>query len=305
MNLGLEVMTGAVRGGTSILYAGTGETISERAGVINLGTEGCMLCGALAGYAVAAEVGNPWVGVLAAMVAGAALATVHAFFVLWRGANQLATGLVTMFLGLGLTSLFGTSYVSKTITSIDVWKIPGLSSIPWIGEIFFKQDPLVYLSYVMVPIAAWVLFRSRWGVLLRASGERAEVLATYGHPVRAIQATAVIAGGALSGIGGAHLSIAYTDAWFEGMTQGRGFIAAAVVIFAARNPVKVAAGAYLFGAALALSPALQSRGYSINQFALDVIPYVVTLLVLVILGKRRSAEAPEGLKKVFEIAPTG
>jgi ABC-type uncharacterized transport system permease subunit len=142
-------------------------------------------------------------------------------------------------------------------------------------------------------------------VLLRASGERAEVLATYGHPVRAIQATAVIVGGALSGVGGAHLSIAYTDAWFEGMTQGRGFIAAAVVIFAARNPIKVAGGAYLFGAALALSPALQSRGYSINQFALDVIPYVVTLVVLVVLGKRRSAEAPEGLKKVFEIAPTG
>jgi ABC-type uncharacterized transport system permease subunit len=109
----------------------------------------------------------------------------------------------------------------------------------------------------------------------------------------------------LSGVGGAHLSIAYTDAWFEGMTQGRGFIAAAVVIFAARNPIKVAAGAYLFGAALALSPALQARGYSINQFALDVIPYVVTLFVLVVLGKRRSAEAPEGLKKVFEIAPTG
>lgn len=305
MNLGLEVMTGAVRGGTSILYAGTGETVSERAGVINLGTEGCMLCGALAGYAVAAEVGNAWVGVLAAMVAGGLLASVHAFFVLWRGANQLATGLVTMFLGLGLTSLFGTSYVSKTISPINVWKVPALSSIPWIGDIFFNQDPLVYLSYAMVPIAAWVLFRSRWGVLLRASGERAEVLATYGHPVRAIQATAVIVGGALSGIGGAHLSIAYTDAWFEGMTQGRGFIAAAVVIFAARNPIKVAAGAYLFGAALALSPALQSRGYSINQFALDVVPYVVTLLVLVLLGKRRSAEAPEGLKKVFEIAPTG
>ena len=156
---------------------------------------------------------------------------------------------------------------------------------------------------MLVPVAWWVLYRSRWGLLVRGVGERDEVLSTYGHPARRVQYLAVIVGGMLAGVGGAQLSTAYANAWFENMTQGRGFIACAVVIFAARQPFKVAAGAYLFGAALALSPALQARGYAINQFALASIPYLVIIAVLVLLGKKRAAEAPEGLKKVFEISP--
>ena len=296
----LQVLTGAVRGGTCILYAGLGETVSERGGVVNLGIEGSMLCGALAAYAVTAETGSPWAGALAGAVAGALLAAVHAFFVISRRSNQLATGLVVLFLGLGITSLFGASYVKAEINAFEPVAIPGLSSIPWIGQIFFDQDPLTYLSYVLVPALWWFIFRSRWGVLLRAAGERSEVLTTYGHRLVPIRYAAVIAGGFLAGIGGAQLSIAYANAWFENMVQGRGFIAVAVVIFAARQPFWVAAGSYLFGAALALSPVLQANGYSINQFALDAIPYVLTLVVLVLLGKRRAADAPEELQKVFE-----
>jgi simple sugar transport system permease protein len=302
VSLILQVLSGAVRGGTSILYAGLGESVSERAGVINLGTEGSMLMGACAGYAVTAVSGNPWIGVLAAMVAGGALAFLHAFFVLSRGANQLATGLVILFLGLGLTSMYGASYVQRSINSLQPIDIPVLGDIPWIGEIFFQQDALTYLSYVLVVATTWFLFRTRWGLLLRAAGERTEVLATYGHSPHLVQYLAVTAGGVLAGIGGAQLSIAYTNAWFENMTQGRGFVAVAVAIFAARQPIKVAGGAYLFGAALALSPALQARGYSINQFALDAIPYLVIIIALVVLGKKRAADAPEGLQKVFETA---
>ena len=296
----LDVMTGAVRGGTSILYAGLGETVSERAGVVNLGIEGSMLCGALGAYAVTAETGSPWIGALAGAIAGGLLAAVHAYFVISRGANQLATGLVVLFLGLGVTSLFGTSYVAASINSFETVAIPGLSSIPWIGEIFFEQDPLTYISYALVPAMWWFLFRSRWGVLLRAAGERSEVLTTYGHKLAFIRYAAVIGGGMLGGLGGAQLSIAYADAWFEGMVVGRGFIAVAVVMFASRQPFKVAAGAYLFGAALALSPVLQAEGFAINQFALDVIPYLLTIVVLVALGRRRAADAPEELQKVFE-----
>jgi ABC-type uncharacterized transport system permease subunit len=296
----LDVMTGAVRGGTSILYAGLGETMSERAGVVNLGIEGSMLCGALGAYAVTAETGSPWIGALAGAIAGGMLAAVHAYFVISRGANQLATGLVVLFLGLGVTSLFGTSYVAASINSFESVAVPGLSSIPWIGEIFFEQDPLTYISYALVPAMWWFLFRSRWGVLLRAAGERSEVLTTYGHKLVFIRYAAVIGGGMLGGLGGAQLSIAYANAWFEGMVVGRGFIAVAVVMFASRQPFKVAAGAYLFGAALALSPVLQAEGFSINQFALDVIPYLLTIVVLVALGRRRSADAPEELQKVFE-----
>ena len=305
MTMVAEVLTGGVRGGTSILYAALGETVSERAGVVNLGTEGSILAGALTGYAVAAETGSPWLGVLAGAVAGGLLALVHAYMVLERGANQLATGLVVLFLGLGLTSLFGVSYVQALAPTFSPVAIPGLSDIPFVGGILFNQDPLVYLSYGFVPVASWFIFRSRWGVLLRAAGERSEVLTAHGHPVKRVQYLAVVAGGMLAGIGGVHLSTAYTKAWFENMAQGRGFVAVAVVMFAARRPYRVAGGAYLFGAALALSPALQARGYAINQFALDAVPYVVTLLVLIAFGRRRSQDIPEGLSKVFDASPSG
>ena len=302
MILPVQVMTGAVRGGTSIVYAAVGESVGETAGVVNLGTEGSMLVGALAGYAVTANTHNPWVGVLAGAAAGAALAFVHAFFVLQRKANQLATGLVVLFLGLGVTSLFGTAYVSRTVKSFTSWNVPLLSRIPWVGEIFFRHDPLTYCSYLLVPAVWFVLRRTGVGLLIRGAGERSEVLETYGHHVRLVQYLAVVAGGLLAGVGGAQLSTAYANAWFENMTQGRGFVAVAVVIFAARRPLAAMGGSYLFGAALALSPALQARGWHINQFALDSLPYLAILAVLVILGKKRAAEAPEGLQKVFEMS---
>jgi len=271
--------------------------------VVNLGTEGSMLGGACAGYAIAAQTGNPWMGAIAGAVAGCLLASVLAYFVLERGSNQLATGLVVLFLALGLTSLFGVAFVSRTITPMAVWDVPLLSEIPAIGPILFQQDPLTYLAYALVPAVWWLLFRSRWGLLIRGAGERTEVLATYGHRVVPTQALAVLIGGALAGIGGAQLSTAYANAWFENMVQGRGFIAVAVVIFANRKPFPVAAGALLFGTALALSPALQSRGYSINQFALHAIPYVATILALVVLARRQADDTPEGLRKVFELSP--
>jgi general nucleoside transport system permease protein len=305
MTMLVEVLTGGVRGGTSILYAAFGESVAERSGVVYLGTEGSMLAGALAGYAVASTTGHPWLGVVAGAVAGGALSLVHAYLVLSRGANQLATGLVVLFLGLGLTSLFGARYVQAIAPSFRVVDAPLLSKIPFIGDILFRQDPLVYVSYACVPALWWFISRSRWGVLLRAAGERSDVLVATGHRVKPIQYAAVVFGGMFAGIGGVHLSTAYTKSWFENMAQGRGFVAVAVVMFAARQPFKVAGGAYLFGAALALSPALQARGYGVNQFALDAVPYVVTLGVLIVLGRRRAAELPEGLSKVFDAAPSG
>jgi general nucleoside transport system permease protein len=305
VSLSTELMTGAVLGGTSILYAALGESVSERAGVINLGTEGSMLVGALAGYAITSESGDPWVGLAGAAAGGALLAAVHGYFVLWRRTNQLATGLVVLFLALGLTSLFGVNYVQSTIDSFQPISIPVLSSIPVFGEVLFEQTAPTYLSYVLVPLIWLFLFRTRPGLYLRAAGERRDVLATYGRPVRLVQMLAVLAGGALAGIGGGVLSTAYTNAWFENMVQGRGFVAVAVAVFAARNPFKVMAGAYLFGAAFALSPILQVRGVDINQFALDALPYVLVIVVLVVIGRRGSSQAPEGLQEVFEGGASG
>ncbi|HEX9999243.1 MAG TPA: ABC transporter permease [Actinoplanes sp.] len=300
----VDVLSGGVRGGTAILYAALGETLAERAGIINLGTEGSMLAGALTAYAVTAETGSPWAGVVAGALAGGLLAAVHAFMVLSRGANQLATGLVVLFLGGGLTAMFGATYVGKAIEPFRPWPIPLLSDIPVVGPVLFSHDPLVYLSYLLAPAMWWLLFRSRWGLILRGAGETPAALAAYGHSPLLVRYLAVIGGGLLAGVGGAHLSTAYANAWFENMTAGRGFIAVALVIFAAWHPLRAVGGAYLFGAALALSPALQARGYGFNQFALDALPYLVTIAALIVLGRRRVNAAPEALSRVFDLTPT-
>jgi ABC-type uncharacterized transport system permease subunit len=300
----VDVLAGGVRGGTAIMLAALGETLAERAGVVNLGTEGCMLVGALGGYAVAVETGSPWLGLLAGAAAGGLLALVHAIVVIWRRADQFATGLTLMFLGLGLTSLFGAAYVGAAAPGFAPVPLPLLGDLPVVGEILFQHDPVTYLSFLAAPLLWWMLRGTRTGLLLRTSGERAEVLHVHGHRPGLVRGLAVMAGGALAGLGGAQLSTAYAHAWFEGMTAGRGFIAVALVIFAAWRPLWVMAGSYLFGAALALAPALQARGHALNQFALDALPFVITLVILAVLGRRTLRAAPEELRRVFESAPT-
>jgi len=303
MSLIVDVLSGGVRGGTSIMYAGLGETVSERSGVINLGTEGSMLVGALGAYAVGVETGSPWVGVLAGAAAGGLLSLLHAYLVVRRGASQFASGLTLLFLALGLTSLFGASYVGQPVVGFDKWDVPLLSDIPFVGPIFFQQDPLLYLSYFMVPLVWFVLFKTRVGLLIRTAGERSDSLTVHGYSVQTWRMIAVTVGGCLAGIGGAHLSTAYANAWFENMVAGRGFIAVALVIFAVWSPFRVMGGAYLFGTAIALGPALQARGYEINQFLLDAVPFVLTLVVLTVLGKKTLSSSPAELKRVFENAP--
>lgn len=295
-----DIVTGALRGGTSILWAGLGETVSERAGVINLGTEGSMLVGALAGYAATAQSGNPWLGVLVAALAGAALSAVHAVLVVSRGANQLASGLTLYFLALGVTSLFGVGYVSEPIDGIQRLAIPGLSQIPVVGPVLFTQDPLTYLAVLAAPLVWWLLFRTRWGLLVRTAGERADALTVHGYSVRRVRYLAVVGGGALAGVGGAHLSLAYAGSWFEAMVAGRGFIAVALVIFAMWSPLRLAGGALLFGAALSLASVLQASGFRVNQFALAAVPFVLTLAVLAVIGRRTLRAAPAELLRVFE-----
>lgn len=306
MSLVVDVLSSGVRSGTSIMFAAQGETVSERAGVINLGTEGCMLVGALTGVVVTQKTGNPWIGVLAAAVAGAALAAVHAVLVISRKANQFASGLTLLFLALGLTSLYGGNFVGEKgkIDGLDPVAIPGLSKIPWLGDILFHQDALTYVSYVTAPLLFWLIFRTRAGLLLRSAGERSEVLTVHGYSVAAVRYVAVIVGGALAGVGGAHLSVSYSQSWFENMIVGRGFIAVSLVVFASWQPWRVLGGAYLFGAALALSPQLQARGIGINQFALEALPFVVTLLFLTFLGRRTLLAAPAELRRVFDNTAT-
>lgn len=295
-----SVLIIAVASGTCIVFAGLGEIVAERSGVINLGVEGCMLCGALAAYAAGIESGNAWVGVLAGMLAGALLAAVHAVLVLHRGANQIAVGLVVTFLGIGLTALFGQSYVGKGVVALDTWAIPGLSRLPFFGPVLFDHDPLTYLSFLAIPLSAWVIWRTRAGLILRAAGEGPEVLEVYGTSARRVRWVAILVGGAMAGIGGAQLSTASTLNWSEQMTVGRGFVAVALVIFAGWKPLNLALGAYLFSGAIALNLELQARSWDISPYILQSLPYVTVLVILALLSRKRVHGGPAALEKVFE-----
>lgn len=294
-----QALTTGIEGGTVILYPALGELIGERAGVVNLGMEGCMLAGALSAFAIGALTGSAWLGVLAGFGGGAVVGLAHAWLVVKRRADQLASGLVLWFLALGLTSVLGATYVSQTVTPLPVINITGLSSIPWIGTIFFEHDPLVYISYFLVPLIGWALYRTRIGLVLRATGERPEVVSVAGRRPELVQMGAVVLGAALAGIGGAQLSVGYVDNWFDDMTNGYGFIAVAVVLFAAWRPWLVMVGAYLFGVALAAAGVLQAHGIEVNQYVLDALPYFVTLVALVALGRSGGSRAPEGLTKAL------
>ncbi len=300
MSLLIVVLAGAIRAGTSVLFACLGEVVSEKAGIVNLGSEGSMLAGAFTAFAVTAQTGNPYVGVLAGALAGGLFALLHAFLVIHRHANQLVSGLVVMVLAQGITAFFGRTYVDQQIHGLNAVSIPILSDLPVLGPILFRHDVLTYLAMFMA-VAIWYLFtRTKWGLVLRATGERDEVAYACGYSPTKVRYAAVVAGGMLAGIGGAQLSVAYTLNWVEDMTQGRGLVAVALVIFAAWSPLRAIVGCYLFGGAIALQLALQARGIGISPFFLSMVPYLLTLLVLLFTGRKQQYAMPEGLRAVFE-----
>jgi general nucleoside transport system permease protein len=290
-----QAFASGVESGTVILFPALGELIGERSGVVNLGTEGCMLGGALAAYAVTASTGSPLLGVFAGAAGGLLIGLAHAYLVVRRRADQLASGLVMWFFAVGLTAVLGASFVSESATPLPIVKIPLLGSIPWIGTIFFDHDPLVYIGYLLVPAVWWFLHRTRAGLVVRATGERPAVVSVAGRRPELIQILAVSFGAALAGVGGAELSIGYVDSWFDDMTNGYGFVAVAVVLFSAWRPIWVLFGSYLFGLALASASVLQAHGVSINQYLLDSLPYLVTLIALVAFTRRGKSQAPESI----------
>jgi simple sugar transport system permease protein len=294
------VLSNAVLSGTSILYATVGEVIGERAGIVNLGLEGVMLVGAVTGFGVTAETNNPYVGVLAAALAAAVFNMIFAYLVVSRRGNQLASGLTLMFFALGLTSMIGKPYVGKPIFGLRDLPIPVLASLPQVGHALFEKDLLVYLA-VPAAIAAWLLlYRTSWGLRIRAVGEDKTVAFAAGLKPSRLQYQALFVAGLLGGIGGGHLTIAYTKTWQEGMTAGSGFIAVGLVIFGAWSPIRAILGAVLFGGAVALQLQLQARGANVSPFLLDTIPYLLVLAVLMLFGRVKGRVVPAGLKDVFE-----
>ena len=258
-----------------------------------------MLVGAVTGFLAMNETGSLLTGVAAALAAGAAVSTVHAFFSVTLRANQIISGLGITIAGTGLAALLGRSVIGVPArASFDEEKLPLLGSIPGIGEILFDQHVLVYVGFVLAPVVWWTLRHTRLGLHLRAAGENPAAADAMGVPVTLYRYGAVLFGGALAGLAGASLSLAESPGWSEGMTAGRGWIALALVIFATWNPLRVLLGAYFFGALDVLAFRAQIIGVDVPSTILGMIPYLATLAVLVVvtlLGTRKRLGAPDAL----------
>lgn len=292
MSFLLGLLLAAIPGTAALLLPALGELITERAGVVNLGTEGAMLSGALTSVLVTLATGSLFVGVVAGFVAGVTCGLLHAWVVLFRGANQLATGLVVWFLAVGVTSVIGAPLNGQVVDPLPSLAIPGLSALPGLGGVF-DQNLLVYLAFALVPALWWFMDHTRPGLLLRAAGERpAVVYASGSHPL-VIRTIAVAVGAGLAGLGGTQLAVGIVGNWTTQMTNGYGFVAVAVVIFARWKPGGVLLGSLLFGVSLALAATVQARGIAINQYLLDALPYLITLVVLILASFFGRSEAPE------------
>lgn len=294
----LTIITAA----TPLLLAACGELVAERAGVLNLGVEGMMIMGAVGAFAVAFSTGSPYLGIAAGIGAGALASLPFAFLTISMVTNQVATGLALTILGLGLSGMIGEAYIGQPGVKLPPISIEGLSDLPYVGKILFSQDVIVYASIALLLIVWLFLFKSRAGLSLRAVGDSHSSAHALGVSVRKVRYMAVIFGGACAGLAGAYLSLVYTPQWTEGMTAGRGWIAVVLVVFATWMPGRLLAGAYLFGAVLILQLHAQAAGVKIPSQFLSSLPYLATIIVLVLISRNRTLvkkNAPACLGKPF------
>ena len=265
----------------AVLYATLGEIITERSGVLNLGVEGMMLVGALSGFTGAYLFKSLWMGLAMAVMTGGAMALIHAFFSISLRVNQVVSGLALTILGTGLTNFFGRPMLGKTALRFTPCKIPLLSKVPFVGKVFFSQNPLVYPAYLLVPLLSFYLYRTYAGLSLRAVGESPSASDTVGISVTRVRYISTVVGGAFAGFAGAYLSLGYIPGWKEGMTAGQGWIAIAMVIFAMWDPVRAVIGSLLFGFINALQFYFQiSASAWIPAYILKMLPYLLTIAVL-------------------------
>ena len=297
-----SILFAMVRTGTPLLLVALGEMVCEKSGVLNLGQEGMMLMGAVGGFIGAVTTGSLTLGVLMGMMAGVTMALLFGLVALNLRANQVATGLALTIIGTGLSAWIGGDYVGRALTGIQPMVIPWLSDIPVIGKALFTQDPLVYVSLGFT-VLVWCFFRfTHAGLTTLAVGENPHSATAVGLPVMPVRYLAVLFGGAMAGLGGAYLSLAYTPLWTENMTAGRGWIALALVVFASWRVGRILLGAWLFGAASILHLVLQGMGVSVSSNLLATLPYVATIVVLVLLSQnqvRKHLIAPMSLGKPY------
>lgn len=284
-----------------LLIAGIGELVVERSGVLNLGVEGMMICGAAVGFAAGLTSGSALVGALAGIAAGMALSLIFAMLVIGLAANQVASGLALTIFGVGLSGLIGAGFVGQKRDAAVHIHIPGLSDIPVIGKLFFGQDLFVYAGFALAAGVSWFLWRTRAGLALRSIGDNADSAHALGLNVRRVRLAAILFGGGCAGLAGAYLSLSYTPFWSPGMTGGRGWIALALVVFSSWLPLRLVLGAILFGGATVLQLHAQAASVGLPGQLLSSVPYIATILALILLSIRRQsgAAAPAALGKPF------
>jgi general nucleoside transport system permease protein len=296
------LLAATLASGTAIALAGLGLLLNEKAGIVNLGAEGIMLLAALAGFAAAFHTGSAMAGFAVGAAAGALAAALFGVLVIWLNTNQYATGLALSILGAGLSAFLGKDYVGKKLELGAVPQLPLLSDLPFIGTVFFRQHPMVYVAIAVALLVAWFLFRTRSGLVLRSVGESPESAHALGYPVRPIRLLAVMTGGALCGLAGAFLSVAYAPLWVEGLVAGRGWIALALTTFATWRPVRVLLGSYLFGGVTMMQFFLQGEGVQVPSQFLSMLPYLATIVVLVLISRKPTwirVNMPASLGKPF------
>ena len=297
----VTVLKRALVAGTPLLLGTLGEIMAERSGILNLGVEGMMSIGAVSGFIAAFATGNPWIGLLAALLAGMVLSLIHAFVSVSLKGNQVVSGLALTMLGLGMSGVWGKPYIGRPLAArMQPLEIPFLSDLPVVGEIFFRHDAFFYLSILLGLILWFLLAKTRPGIEIRSVGENPRAAETQGVNVSFIRYVSTLLGGMLAGMAGAHLSLSYSGSWTEGITAGRGWIVVALTIFALWNPLKAFIGAFLFGGVFVLQYILQPLGISPSFLAM--MPYVTTLGVLILSGFRadqRSLDAPATLGEPY------
>ena len=279
------LIAATLNAGTVLALASLGLLINEKAGIVNLGAEGMMLCAAIAGFAAVVHTGSDLIGFAAGIGAGALLALIFGALVIWLNTNQYATGLAASLFGAGFSAFVGVGYVQQQMPERLQFEIPWLADIPLLGPAMFRQHPLVYLTVLLALALIWFLYRTRAGLVLRSVGESPESAHALGYPVRRIRLLAVVAGGALCGLSGAYISIVYTPLWVEGMVAGKGWIALALTTFATWRPARVLLGAYLFGGVTMLQFHLQGDGVEVPSQFLTMLPYLATIVVLALISR--------------------
>lgn len=288
MEFAEALLISIVTASTPLLLAAIGELIVERSGVLNLGVEGMMILGAVCAFATSLTTGSPYLGILAGMAGGFAMAALFGLLTLGLVANQVATGLALTLLGLGLSGMLGEHFVGTPGVKLEPIAIPLLSSLPVVGRGLFAQDLLFYLAIALVIGVNWLLFKTRWGLIIRAVGENHGSAHALGYNVIRVRFGAVLFGGLCAGLSGAYLSLVYTNLWIENMTAGRGWIALALVVFASWLPGRIAVGAYLFGAVSILQFHAQGFGVGIPSQLLSALPYLATIAALILISRNRN-----------------